>query len=975
MSRAMSFSSDLLPRVPGSLPPWPASITIDLISYFFSPAVLNDANKKIIEIHATNIIFFKIFRLLDLKAITLRKIVNFSVKLKKLLYNLKYAFLLLLIVFFIVEAKGQSLGDDSTSVLQTVPSDTIPDSVSAPSDSIALQQPQGDIKSTIKYSAKDSIVTEVADQLVYLYGDAKIIYGEIELEAEEIKINWENNTLTARGGVDTTGKKIGTPVFKDGPETYVTEEIRYNLESGKAVISGVVTEKNQGYIHGERVKKNAEDELFISEAKYTTCNLEDPHFHISANKLKMIPKDKIVSGPFNLVINDIPTPLGFPFAIFPSPKTRASGIIVPTYGEENQRGFFLRDGGYYFALNDYINLTLLGEIYSKGGKGFKIGSNYRKRYVYNGNVNFHYNQRVTGLPGEEDKSEDFRLQWSHTPQSRGNSRFSASVNAATSSYNNNNSLTFEENINATLNSSVSYSQVFQNTPFNLSMSARHNQNLRTGIVNVTLPEFSLNMNRIYPLNFENVLSSGQSVFEKINLNYSLQGRNIITNSPLRRPGFDIANEGGVNQDTLEFNFDNLDRLFERGEFGFRHRIPVSTSFKALKYLTLSPNFNFDQLFYLKELDYSYDPVKQAVQVDTVKGLSTAYTYSFGAGLSTNIYGTYFFKGEKIQAIRHMITPTLSFSYSPDFSDPKYGYFEEIQIDSTGRSRVLSRYEGFAYGAPSGGESRSMSFGVRNTLEMKVREKQDEDSDSAATYKKIKLLENFSFNSSYNFAAESFKLSPINMSARTTLFDGKLDVSASARLDPYSYIAERDEAGELLRQTRVSSYAWNNGQGIGHLENASIRLNTSFNPEAREKEQAQLDAVEDSPNATPEDIAYIAANPNQYVDWDVPWNLRLSYTWSYTKRGFEESNVTQSLSFSGDISITEKWKIDFTSGYDFQRKEIVDPRLNIYRDLHCWEMRLSWVPTGRFQSYSVNINVKASILQDLKLSRRRSFFDR
>lgn len=846
------------------------------------------------------------------------------------------------------------------------------DTTLAQTDSVTVQ-PQGDIKTTIKYSAKDSIVSDVQNQIIRLYGDAKITYGQIDLAAAEIEINWATNTLKANSVTDSTGKKIGVPVFKDGPDEYETQSIEYNLKSRKAIISGVVTQKDQGYIHGERVKKNEKDELFISAAKYTTCNLEHPHFHISAKKLKMIPKDKIVSGPFNLVINDIPTPLGLPFGIFPSPRTKTSGIIIPTYGEERQRGFFLRDGGYFFAISDYINLTLLGEAYSKGGSGFKVLSDYRKRYAYNGSFNFHYNKRVSGNVGEDTESKDFRIQWSHTPQSRRNSRFSASVNASSSSYTNNNYLgDVTQQITPQMNSSINFSQTFPNSPFSLSMSARHSQNLRTGVVSILFPELNFNINRQYP--FENV-GKGNGWLQKLSIGYTLNGKNEITNQASGSLGFTPANQG--ERDTLKFNLDNLPEMLKRGQNGFRHSIPISTSTKLLKYFTLSPSFNFNQLFYFKELDYEFIEEENAIRVDTTNKFSTAYTYDVNASINTRLYGMYYLKSKNIQAIRHVMTPSVSFGYSPDFGDPRYGYYQEVRTDRNDptKTRFLSRYQGFAYGSPALGERASMSFSLNNNLEMKVRDKEAADT-AKQQYKKVPLLENFSFSSGYNFLADSFKLSPIAIRARTKLFNNRLDVNVSGNLDPYIYrIDSINDAGRVIRQRRVDEFAWNSGRGLGQITNASLALSTNLNPAAKGKEDARTDNIAEEGTLEEEDeIAYIQANPDLYVEWDVPWSLRVSYTLNYRKTGFLESNITQSLQFSGDVSLTEKWKVGFSSGYDFERKDLTHTNLNIYRDLHCWEMRVTWVPFGRYQSYSLNINVKASILQDLKLSRRRSFQD-
>lgn len=915
------------------------------------------------------------------------------------MYILKQAFFIIFFLALAIAAVAQTenlpinntilqdslsgFSKDSISVIDTINSD----SSQVVKDKAAKKAPKGDIATTIRYTAKDSIYFDVANQVVEMYGAATITYGQIKLEADDIDIDWKSNMLMAEGKVDENGKKQGSPIFTDGPEQYHTDKIKYNFKTKKAFISGIVTQHGEGYVHGDQVKRNEKEEMFLNHAKYTTCNLETPHFHIEANKLKMIPNDKIISGPFHLKVNDIPTPLGFAFGMFPSPRKRTSGIIVPAYGEERLRGFFLRNGGFYLDINEYINLAVLGEIYSRGSHGVNIASDYRKRYAYNGRLNFSYNQFNSGaLEDTTGGVKNFWLQWSHSPQSRGTSRFSASVNAGTSTFNQYNFVNnMQQQLNTTFNSNVSYSKTFTGTPFNLTSSLRHNQNVRTGQMDLTLPDIAINMNRIYPFKFAG--SSGKRWYEKINLAYNFNASNRLTNNGLyvdKTPGVDTGTPGGmvggVNQgiggatpagrELMPFNMQNLPTIFDNAQVGGRHTIPVSTSMTALKYFTVSPAFNYEEVWYLKQLNHQFNPQLGTVVTDTTSGFYRAYSYSASASVNTRIYGTYYPNSKNIKGIRHVMTPSMSLSYRPDFSRPQYDYYQYVQSDTNGNFRYRSRYEGFLFGTPGMGRSAALSFSLNNNIEMKVRDKKDSTNEKAT--KKISIFDNISMSTGYDIIADSFNLAPIRIAARTRLFDNKVDINLGGTIDPYIYEMEGEartpQGGRTIRQRRIDEYAWNHGQGIGQISNLNFAVGTSFNPQARKGDKKT------PKGGNADEMEYINANPDMYVDWSVPWNLRVNYSLFYTRVGHNDPSITQSINFSGDVSITEKWKITFNSGFDVQRKEFTMTNINIHRDLHCWELLFNWVPFGRLTSYSLDVRVKSSILQDLKLSRRRSFFD-
>ena len=834
---------------------------------------------------------------------------------------------------------------------------------------------KSEIETTINYSAKDSIFYDLKSQKIKLYGNSKIDYGEINLEAYEILVDWNDKTLDANYLTDSTGKKIGKPIFSEGNQSYETDKITYNFDSRKAKIKGIVTQLDDAYMQGEDVKKNEEDELFISHAMYTTCNLEEPHFHISSGKIKVIPGKKVVSGPFHLKFGDVPTPLGFIFGMFPQPKKKVSGLIMPNYGEEKRRGFYLRDGGYYFAVNDHIDLRLTGDVYSKGSYGMTLGSSYKKRYSYSGNLRFNYNKSKLGDFENPSTSNDFSFSWSHSPDARGkSSRFSSSVNFQTNSYNQNKNLVysdFNESINAQFNSNISYTKTFKGSPFNLSANLRHSQNVQTKKVNLTLPDVSYNMSRIYP--FKNLGKLGKTALGKISISHRFNGKIELTNGSVGNSlsGLNILNSSNNFSEQIDFNMDNLNSIIDRSKIGGKHTIPISTSFNLLKYFTVSPSVNYNEIWYFKKLSYNYNELEDGIEIDTTNSFQRAWSYSSAFALSTRIYGTVFFKKGKIKAIRHVISPEISMSFSPDFTKPKFGYYENVQINSEGDTKLLSKYENFLFGSPRIGSSASMNFYIGNNLEMKVVDKKDTISGT----RKIKIFDNLSFSSSYNFLADSFRLAPVRFSTRTSFFKRLINLSVSGNIDPYTFkldsISENSSGIKNVYQRRVDELAYKNNQGIGSL--AYINMSLGFRFSAKDF-RSEDEEEKDSSFGTREEIDYINSNIAEYIDFNVPWSINASYNLNRRKLGFRDPTITQTLTFSGDVSISEKTKISFRSGYDFKFKMLTQTSINATRDLHCWRINFSWVPFGRFQSYNLSINAVSALLQDLKLEKRSRFFD-
>ncbi|MCS7020105.1 MAG: putative LPS assembly protein LptD [Cytophagales bacterium] len=864
------------------------------------------------------------------------------------------------------------------------------DSLAAQSDSLVNRVPKGDITTTINYQAKDSIRFDVRKRMIYMYGDAKIVYGDISLKAAQVAIDWTQNTIKATYVRDTaTNREIGLPEFTEGGETYTSKQLAYNFKTRKAKVTGVTTKYGEGFILLENVKKDENDNSYGENGLYTTCDAPIPHFGIRARKMKVIPGKVIVSGLFNLEINRIPTPLGFAFGMFPQPKSRSSGFVMPQYGETRERGFFLSQGGFYFVLSDNFDLSLLGEVHTKGGWGLTAATRYKKRYAFDGQFRFQYNRRINEVPGQVENNvvNDFNISWNHTPQSKGDSRFSASVNAGTNTFGRNNAPQLNNFQSSSFNSNISYNKTFTGTPFTAGVNLRHEQNIITRIVSI-FPEANIGMNRIYP--FKGKKSDGKSIFSQFNFSYTGRARAVISNN---RQGqsfpFKVAgnlNEKGepVNQvpaSFLPFNFENLNTIFGRAQMGVQHNIPVTTAVTLFKYFTTSFNGNYSEVWYPERYIYTLER-NDIVRIDTIRGFSRFYSYNIGASVQTRLYGFFYPKSKKIDRIRLTINPNAGFNYQPDFGDPRFNFFDNLTIQPENQTSAnlvrQSRLNGI-YGQPISGRQGSISFGLTNTLEMKMRPKEDTASASAASARgaakapqgeKITILDNIGINTSYNMAADSFKLAPIALSARTNLLK-KFNVAFNATLDPYGYELLRvDTTGRRLAvvQRRNRSYAWQNGNGLGNLTNASIAISANFAP-------PQANRKLRSNKATQEELDFISRNRNLYVDFTVPWTLSVSYNLSYNKTGFEQARVTQTLNFNGDLKMTEKWKIGFNSGYDFEAKGLSFTQFTIYRDLHCWVMNVSWIPFGPRAGYTLDINVRASVLSDLKLSRRNLWYFR
>lgn len=851
---------------------------------------------------------------------------------------------------------------------------------SRPSDTIKAPQSRSGISARVVYSAQDSMVFNVPDNTFYLYNKAKVDYTDLTLEAGKIDVNWSTALVTAVPLEDSAGKQQGIPLFKQGNDKYVARRIKYNYKTKKGLITEIVTQQGEGYLHSEVVKKNERNELFNRHARYTTCNLEHPHFYISASKIKAIPQDKLVAGPFNLVIADVPTPLGLPFGIFPTPKRRSAGIIIPIYGESIDRGFFLRNGGYYLPIGDVADLRLLGEIYSKGSYGFNVLSTYKKRYQFNGNVDLLYNRRLTGEEGLQNVNEDFWLRWGHAPETKGSGRLSANVQLGSNTYNQRNSFVTQNYLSSQFQSNVSYFKTFVGTPFTMSANLRHNQVVsgpRAGSIDTELPSVTFGMARQYP--FKSKVAPKNNPIQNLNVSYDFNASNRIQNDPTGAPvlvspdGRNLRVISGYNResDTLvPFRLNNFGNLLSRARAGAVHNIPISTTVTLFRYFNLNPFINYQETWYLRRVDARYNPSLNGIEIDTVNSPARSARVSTGASLTTRVYGTFFVRKGRLEAIRQVIQPTVGFSFTPDLSGPMFGNFSRVQSDSTGRVvRVAGFVPGGPAGTPSVGRVGSISFGLQQTFEAKVRQKPDTaNPDAKPVFEKRMLIDNLSANTAYNIYADSLNWSPLQLALNTRLFNNKIGIVIAGSVDPYLRVrSARSEEG-----IRVNKLAIAEGRGLGQLTSFNVALNTSLNPKARERKNEPRRAMTEIER---QQLSYINTNIDDYVDFNIPWNVSLQYNLSYNRSGFAPRTLAQTVNVTGDVSLTDKWKVGGSTGYDLIAKNFSFTSLNIYRDLHCWEMRLNVIPFGIRQSYSIDVNVKASILQDLKLSRRRSWYDR
>lgn len=801
----------------------------------------------------------------------------------------------------------------------------------------------------VVYKAKDSIIYDIAHRMVYLYGEAYVKYKTTEMNAHIITMDWNTSIITGETELDTAGQPVGDVVFKESNDTYFAKKLAYDFKTKKGKVLQARTKQDQGYIHLEEAKRNEYEEWYGRKGWYTTCDLEHPHFYIEASKMKLVPQKVIVTGPAHLVIHDVPTPLYIPFGIFPVKKGRRSGIVLPQYGEEQNRGFYFRNGGYYFGISDNFDLTLTGDIYTKGSWALRTDTRYVKRYKFNGDVFLQYGRNRLGEPEAPDfqVSNEFKVNWVHhqDPKARPNSTFSANVNFATATFDKTYSYSQEAVTNSLLASKVSYTRTWGNKPFSLGINILHDQNLNTHTVNLTAPQITFGVTRITP--FKRSVSTGKPKwYESLGFSYNFETQNVIQ---------------GVDSTFFRGS------TFKNAKYGVRQTLPISTSFTLFKYFTLSPSFSYTERWYLQSVRKRFvldtSEAGGSIVTDTVFGFKQSQDFNAALSLTTKVFGMFQFKNSKIKAIRHVMTPSVSFQYRPDFSKPFWGNYKTVQSDTQGNTKLYSIFEPVSgiYGDAPIGAQAGLNFSVSNSLEMKVFSKKD----TARNEKKIKLLENLTISTFYNFIADSLKLNPISISGYTTLFD-KFRVNFSTSLDPYTY---------NINNTRINTFVWNDKHRLVTMRNASLSVSTSL----QSKKGGVEKNIDNATHSTPEEKQAVLTAPSLYYDFTVPWSFNFTYSLNLARGvvGNPDSLFfsANSIRIEADITITEKWKINVSTGYDFNLKDLVYTQVRVIRDLHCWELSFNWVPYPlNRQSYDMQINVKSSILQDLKLSKKKSQFD-
>lgn len=864
------------------------------------------------------------------------------------------------------------------------------DSLTVSNDSISEDQV---LEAAVFYTAQDSMVF-TGSNMGYLYGDADVKYGTLAIKGEFITMDMDSSVISSTFGVDTAGKEYGFPVFSEGGMEYEMKKVRYNFETRKAFINNVITQQGEGHIVANEAKMNPDNSFYMRNAKYTTCDHHDhPHFYLNLSKAKVRPDNDVVTGPAWLVVADVPLfPIVLPFAFFPFTKTYSSGIIMPSYGDEMTRGFYLQNGGYYFALSDYIDLSLTGELYTKGSWGIGARSNYRKRYKFSGNFNVYYLNTVTGekelkevVPEAYSVAKDLRINWTHSQDPKANlyRTLSASVNFSTSRNNHRDlsRLYSREASNNTKSSSVNLTQRFPDSPWSLSATMSINQVSRDSTIAATLPNLSINMSRIYPLKRKDAVGD-ERWYEKISMSYSGEFRNSIT--------------------TKEDKFLKAN-LINDWSNGMRHNIPISATFSLFDFIQVSPSFNYTERWYTGAHKQAWDPVaKRHVPVDTVNGLNRVYNYNTSISAQTKIYGMYTpwkVFGEKVQAIRHVFSPSISFSYQPDFGNPKFNFYETYSYkDEYGEDKeyTYSPYSTMMFGTAPRGESGSIGFDFKNNLEMKVLS----DRDSTGV-RKISLIDDLGINFSYNMMADSMKWSMINSNVRLKL-SKSYTLSLNATWDPYLYELDQNGTPRAVDKLRIL-----NGKGFGKLMNTGTSFSYSLNQDTFKKlfgggdDDSKDDGENDDTNL-PND-GTMGTNPYEeanrrgpmdeadnsmgefdgdgYLKNPMNWNLSFNYSLRYGYGDFNKERMeyngrlTHNFGLSGSLQPTKNWNFTFNTDYNFDLKKFTNINCTLTRNLHCWSMSASFIPIGPYKSYNFTIRADSSLLQDLKWEERSSPYDR
>lgn len=930
-------------------------------------------------------------------------------------YKIKHMFCTLFAILLYSNSYAQSTEVKKDSIDRkevTLSADTLSfslpknDTLTAKNDSVAVKkrkktkkdpktfvfEPSKDaIESEITYSASDSIVF-VGGGDAFLYGKASINYQTLELNSDNISLDIENSTVKARGKVDSTGALVETPIFKDGPDEYESESMDYNYKSGKGLIRGVITQQQDGYITSDKARKNPDNTFLMRDGKYTTCdNHDNPHFYLNLTKAKVVPKNCVVTGPAYFVLLDVPIPLVIPFAYFPFSSAYKSGLLMPTFGEDSRDGFYLRNGGYYFAINDYVDLAVRGDIYSKGSWGVNGTSRYIRRYKHSGNLLFSYQVTGSGEKGMPNYAEmkDMKIRWTHKQDSKANpfSTFSASVNYSTSAYNKNNTRSYYNASSYAENnksSSINFAYQFPESVFSLQTNLTINQRQSDSTLSITFPSLTVSMNRIYPFQ-RKVMVGSKKWYEKIYFNYNFNAENSVS----------------MKQDKLMWSSEIQSANDFFTDLEATHRLSFGASYNILKYLVLSPNISYNEKWYHKTQDLSWN--ENLAKVDTAYhyGLFFRNEFSASVNLNTTLYGFYkplkWMGGKKIAAIRHMCVPTVGFSYRPDFDhmitpfpglrDPYYGsYIRPVPGMELSDVKPIDYARMRGGGTHSNGPSGNVNLSLSNNVEMKVRTDRD-----TTGYKKISLIDNLMLSTSYNVFADSLNWSDISANVRFKL-PGNTTFSVNSRWTPYTY-----QLNDYGSPTRVDVTEMEKNHRLARMTNASTSLSYNFNNNTFKKKEKSEDQIKGEPTSSDE---YEDTDPDVldkqgprrlrdkkkdnskkddegYEKFSLPWNFNISASVSYGDKKFNKERLTYDqdwscmLNFSGSFTFTHNWSFNYSSGYDVIRKEISYTTCGISRSLHCWSASLNLVPFGYNQSFNFTIHANSSLLQDLKYEKSSS----
>jgi len=815
----------------------------------------------------------------------------------------------------------------------------------------------------ILYEATDTTSISPKEKLIRLYNNAKITYQDMEITSGIIIVDYDKNEIYAGRIKDSLGEYTQLPVFKQGQDEIRPDSLKFNMDTKKAIIFNSRTEEAGLNILSDKTKKENDSVYYMDRAKFTTsADIENPEYYFLLRKAKVIPGKKIITGPTNMYIADVPTPIGLPFAYFPISNKRSSGIIFPSFGEQNSRGYFVQNGGYYLPINDNLDLTLLGDYYTNGSYGFRVENTYLYRYKFRGNLSFRFENLIQSERGFPDysKSSIYNLRWSHSQDSKSNpnSRFSASVNLGSSKYyqqsiNQMNAANF---LNNSLSSSISYSKTFPGEPqVNMSLSATHSQNTNTQTINMTLPTLQTSVSRIYP--FAPKVGTKKGIIQNINFQYNLRGENRI-----------------LTTDSLFFKKE----MFENAKSGFQHSIPISTNFKLLKYFSFSTSANLQETWVFKTINREYDVELQEVITNENRGFDSFRTYNFSTSLGTTVYGMYnFSEKSKIKAIRHVMRPSLSYGISPSF-DKYYDSYEVISADGLTTSDIqYSRFEGSIFGLPNKNYASSVALSLNNNVEAKVVDKESEENE----LKKVVILNNLNFSTSYNLAADSLRLSPLRMNGGTQLFKNKMNVNFGATFDPYAL----DE-----NNNRIDKFQINDGGGLFRLTSANLTFNYAFSSDNSDKDSERSQAAIDESvrnggrdddlfgramDTSTEEFSKVDKEkkekvPDNLYNYKIPWSLRMAYAVNYNNTVGQNEISSHSLMFSGDIELSPKWSAGISSGYDFKNQGITYTQLRFERDLLSWRMNFSWIPFSTNKSWNFFIGIKSGMLSDIKYDKRR-----